>query len=77
MKRNQLNIFLNSALTEENPFISTDDVHEWLKKRNKEVIVEVEQIKFSELDNWGFDKNKTRLSHLSGKISCGGIKMRW
>lgn len=76
MKKDQLNPFLISALTEENKFISTAQVENWLKLRNQEVQVEIEQIKFSELENWGFDAEINKLQHNSGKFfSIDGIRV--
>ena len=41
--------FLRSALTEENPFISTDDCLQWLEQQRKKIHVQIEQIPFSGL----------------------------
>jgi oxidase EvaA len=77
LKANQLNSFLISALTEENPFISTAEVEVWLKKKNKAVHVEIEQIAFAELDLWDFTSDRSRLVHQSGRFfSIDGINVK-
>lgn len=77
MKANQLNSFLISALTEENPFISTAEVEAWLEQKNKAVHVEVEQIAFAELDLWDFTADRSRLVHQSGRFfSIDGINVK-
>ena len=77
MNKDPMNKFLLSALTEENPFISTSEVKNWLIKRNSEVYVEVQQIEFSKLENWGFDKDCSKLVHNSGRFfSIEGINVK-
>ena len=72
-----MNKFLQSALTEENPFISTKEVKNWLKLKNSEVHVEVEQIEFSKLDNWSFGSDCSKLVHSSGRFfSIEGINVK-
>ena len=77
MENNYFNSFLNSALTEENPFIDTLEIEEWLKKRNSKVEVNVEKIKFKDLENWDFDIKSKSLCHTSGKFfSIDGIRVK-
>lgn len=61
-------MFLLSALTEKNPFISTIKVIEWMESRNNAVKVDVEQISFGEMKQWAFDSNEGTLKHQSGKF---------
>ena len=69
-------IFLKSALTEENPFITTEQVINWLAERNKAVNVKIRKVKFSELSQWEFSEGKTKLMHSSGKFfSIDGIRV--
>lgn len=69
--------FLKSALSEENPFISTDEVCDWLKKKNAAVTVDVEKVNFSELVNWEFNKVTSNLVHSSGQFfSIDGIRVK-
>jgi len=58
--------FLRSVFSFENPFISTQSVIDWMKEQNEQVIVNVEEIAFNQLDNWYFDDNSLR--HKSGKF---------
>lgn len=77
MKKESMNKFLQSALTEENPFISTSEVKNWLAIKNSEVHVDVQQIAFSELDNWGFNSDQSKLVHHSGRFfSIEGINVK-
>lgn len=70
-------LFLNSALTYENPFISTDEALEWLKKENDRIYVKIDEIKFSEMPDWYFDESTGNLRHVSGKFfSIEGIHVK-
>lgn len=67
---------LRSAFTENNPFINTSQVLNWLKQRNEEVTVEVEKITFDELQGWHFLGDNTSLQHKSGRFfSIDGISV--
>ena len=59
---------LKSLLTTNNPFNTTDEVLAWIKRRNREVEVSVEEIPFSQLKGWGFDSATGNLCHESGKF---------
>lgn len=59
---------LFSALIEVNPHNSTDDLLAWLKDLNHEQYFNVEEIPFSELKQWHFDKDSGDLRHKSGKF---------
>ena len=68
--------FLKSALTTDNPFNTTEDVLKWLRRRNEEVRVQVEQIPFAQLKNWEI-VDQTRLQHSTGKFfSIEGIRVQ-
>jgi len=74
------NQFLNSALTQENPFVTTTKVMEWLKNRNEAINVEVTKIPFEQLDHWFLDKKNGVLKHKSGQfftIEGIHIKTNW
>ena len=74
------NQFLNSALTEENPLITTSKVMEWLKNRNEAINVEVTKIPFEQLDHWFLYKTNGMLKHSSGKffsIEGLNVKTNW
>jgi len=77
MREDQISSFLKSSLTERNPFITTDQVEDWMKKKNEEVNVEIKQIPFSELDQWQFSEGGSRLVHRSGRFfSIDGINVK-
>ena len=66
-----------SLLTTENPFNSTDEVVAWIERRNREVVVQVDEVPFAELKNWHFDEETGNLVHDSGKFfSVVGIDVR-
>ena len=70
-------LFLKSAFTEESQFLSTNEVLKWLKKRNNEVKVKIEKIKFSEMGQWCFDPLTTNLRHKTGGFfSIEGLKVK-
>ncbi len=46
----------------------TEDVLEWVKKRNKEVVVSVKEIRFSELNQWFTDDKTGNIHHKTGKF---------
>jgi oxidase EvaA len=60
--------FLRSALTEINPFISTNACLEWLELQRKQTHVKIQQIPFAELRKWYFDNNTGNLHHESGRF---------
>ena len=77
MKEEIMNKFLKSALTEENPYISTSEVKKWLIIKNNAVHVDVKQIEFSKMDNWGFNSDRSKLVHISGRFfSIEGINVK-
>lgn len=58
--------FLRSAVTEENPFMTTSDCLEWLEDRRRQTHIQIEQIPFAGLRRWYFDKDSGNLCHESG-----------
>jgi oxidase EvaA len=70
-------LFLQSALTMENPFNSTQKVLEWVQERNREVRVDISRIPFAQLRNWFIDEAVTKLQHSSGSFfSIEGINVQ-
>ncbi len=66
-----------SLLTTENPFNSTDEVVAWIERRNREVVVQVDEVPFADLKGWHFDEVTGNLVHDSGKFfSVVGIDVR-
>ena len=60
--------FLLSALTEHNPFLKTEDFPEWFEEQKKSHRFTIEEIPFSALDRWSFDRATGNLGHVSGKF---------
>ena len=72
--------FLKSALTLENPFLSTDTFMNWLEEKKANVNHTITPIKFSEMNNWGFNEQTGNLEHEYGKFfSIEGfhVKTNW
>ena len=69
--------FLRSALTEKNPFMTTDECLEWLENQREKTHVQIEQIPFSALQKWYFDNKTGNLRHISNRFfSIEGIHVR-
>ena len=69
--------FLKSALTIENPLMSLDDFFSWLDEKKKETHHKITPIRFSEMENWGFNEISGNLEHSSGKFfSIEGIHIK-
>lgn len=67
---------IKSLLTENNPFNSTIEIREWISRRNQEVMVNVEQVPFSEMKMWHTNPDGS-IHHDSGKFfSIVGIDVR-
>lgn len=65
--------FLISAL-HKGLFITTDEVLEWMKKQNEEVVSNIEQMPLSELKGWGYRDDRIR--HDSNRFfSIDGIRI--
>lgn len=70
-------LFLRSALTTYNPFNDTEEILEWLQKRNKEVHVEIKRVELAKLCDWYFDEKTGNLRHNSGKFfSIDGLQVK-
>ena len=69
--------FLKSALTLDNPFLSTDEFLNWLEEKKSNVKHKITPIPFSEMSNWGFNEATGNLEHDSGKFfSIEGINVK-
>ena len=69
-------MIVRSLLTENNPFNSTEEIEQWIKRRNKEVCVNIRQGPFAEMDKW-YSKEDGSLHHESGKFfSINGIDVK-
>ena len=68
---------IESLLTTNNPFNSTDEVMAWIKRRNREVVGQVDKVPFVDLRGWRFDGMTGNLVHDSGKFfSIVGIDVK-
>ena len=77
---------LRSLLTTDNPFNTTEEVMDWIARRNREVTVKVEAVPFKSLKGWHFDDATGNLCHDSGRFfsivgvnvfADNGVPMRW
>lgn len=69
-------MLINSLLTQNNVFNSTEDIKAWIQQRNREVNVHVEKIPFSEMVNW-YSSADGSLQHDSGKFfSIVGVDVK-
>jgi len=73
-------LFLKSAFSTQNVKVETEQAISWIKEQNQKIAVDVKKIDFKDLDLWQFDKEKTRLSHITGKfftIEGINVKTNW
>ena len=70
-------VFLRSALTEYNPFMTTERCLEWLHAQTENTKFEIHRIPFSELMDWSFNPKTGDVEHASGKFfTITGINVR-
>ena len=70
-------MFLKSAFSFENPFVTTRGVISWIKEQNDNVSVRINKISFSDLNMWSFDKNLCRIGHNTGKFfTIDGLRVK-
>jgi oxidase EvaA len=69
-------MIIRSLLTNSNPFNSTDEIRQWIERRNHEVEVKVEKIPFAEMKMWHSEEDGS-IRHDSGKFfSIVGIDVQ-
>ena len=69
-------MLIKSLLATENPFNSTQEIREWIAQRNREAVVDVKQIPFSEMKMWHSEDDGS-IRHDTGKFfSIVGIDVR-
>ena len=69
--------FFESSLETERSLIHNDQFEKWLKAHCKLEEFDVQEIPFSELENWGFVNDSEKLSHTSGKFfTIEGLRVR-
>lgn len=73
---NNLDFYI-SALTEYNPFYSTEEIEEWLVGLNSKQYFEVNQVPLTDLQKWQFHSQTGNLEHISGGFfSIRGLKVK-
>lgn len=60
-------MIIRSLLTNKNPFNSTEEIRQWIERRNREVEVKVERIPFSEMKMWHSEDDGS-IRHDSGRF---------
>lgn len=60
-------MIIRSLLTNMNPFNSTEEIRQWIERRNREVEVKVERIPFSEMKMWHSEDDGS-IRHDSGRF---------
>ncbi len=69
-------MIIKSLLAKDNPYNSTEEIREWIKRRNIEVTVNVEQIAFSQMKSWHSNCDGS-IHHDTGKFfSIVGIDVK-
>lgn len=64
---------IRSLLTTQNPFNSSEEIQNWIQRRNREVSVDVQRIPLSEMNGWRIDEDGC-LRHETGRFfSVQGI----
>jgi dTDP-4-dehydro-6-deoxy-alpha-D-glucopyranose 2,3-dehydratase len=67
---------VRSYMTEQNPFISTSGIKEWLSERRNATKVSIDHIDFANMDKWKFDVGDSRIRHETGRFfSIDGIRV--
>lgn len=69
-------MIIKSLITLDNPFNSTEEIRQWIERRNQEVEVKVDRIPLSEMKMW-HTKNDGSIHHNSGRFfSIVGIDVK-
>lgn len=69
-------MIIRSLLTNSNPFNSTEEIRQWIERRNREVEVKVERIPFAEMKKWHSEEDGS-IRHDSGRFfSIVGIDVQ-
>lgn len=69
-------MLIRSLNTIDSPLSSFQEVIEWIEKKNRDITVKVERIRFDEMESWESDKDGS-LRHVSGKFfSIEGIQVK-
>lgn len=69
-------MIIRSLLTNKNPFNSTEEIRQWIERRNREVEVKVDRIPFAEMKMWHSEDDGS-IHHDSGRFfSIVGIDVK-
>lgn len=69
-------MIIRSLLTNKNPFNSTEEIKQWIERRNREVEVKVDKIPFAEMKMWHSEEDGS-IRHDSGRFfSIVGIDVQ-
>lgn len=69
-------MIIRSLLTNKNPFNSTEEIRQWIERRNREVEVKVDKIPFAEMKMWHSEDDGS-IRHDSGRFfSIVGIDVQ-
>lgn len=69
-------MIIRSLLTKTNPFNSTEEIRQWIERRNRDVVVNVEKIPFADMRMWHSEEDGS-LRHDSGRFfSIVGIDIQ-
>jgi oxidase EvaA len=69
--------FYISAVTEYNPFNTTDEILTWLRSLNEEQFFKVERIPLDQMEHWAFSRDTKDLQHVTrGFFSIRGLSVR-
>lgn len=60
-------MIIRSLLSNKNPFNSTEEIKQWIERRNREVEVKVEKIPFAEMKGWHSESDGS-IRHDSGRF---------
>lgn len=75
--QNKIERFLHSAVITNGKFCSCEEALEWIDARKKDVKVEIEITKLSNLGDWNFNKDSGNIKHKTGKFfSIDGIDVQ-
>ena len=69
-------LLIQSAISTSNTLYSLEFILTWIKDKNDEVVVQIDLIRFDEMDQWHLDKKEGALLHNTGKFfSIEGINI--
>jgi len=68
---------LLNTLYQDQSLVSNNDIIDWIRQRNQNVLVDIQFVPFKNLEKWQFEKDTGNLVHDSGKFfSIEGIKVK-